>query len=170
MAIADDGLDDTAAITTSLQQAANKGDTLTIPAGTYNSDDPDGVSVILQNKDFAIIATGAVFVAGPNVNSDLIDFDASTSSFSGTCGGSDLINISWTGGELDISRAHLSGTVPQGTSVGATTVGNPVAGTTDGLSIRGATGGSNPSAKVNAVTISGLTIIGAPISAANRTA
>ncbi|TWJ06654.1 right-handed parallel beta-helix repeat-containing protein [Altererythrobacter ishigakiensis] len=169
-AIADDGMDDTAAIMTSLQQAANKGDTLTIPAGTYNIDDPDGVSVVIQNQDFAIVATGAIFVAGPNVNSDLIDFDATSNSFSGNCGGSGLVNIAWTGGELDISRAHLSGTVPQGTSVGGTTTGNPVAGTTDGLSIRGATGGTSPRQKVDAVTITGLTIVGAPITEANRTA
>ncbi|NMW32031.1 hypothetical protein HKD42_08155 [Altererythrobacter sp. RZ02] len=168
-AIADDGMDDTAAITTSLQQAANKGDTLTIPAGTYNIDDPGGVSVIIKNADFAIIATGVVFVAGSNVNSDIIDFDATTSSFSAACGGDALVNVSWTGGEIDISRAHLSGTVPQGTSVGATTTGNPVASTTDGLSIRGATGGTSPRAKVDAVTIDGLTVVGAPISSANRT-
>lgn len=169
-AIANDGIDDTAAITTSLQQAANKGDTLTIPAGTYNIDDPDGVSVVIQNKDFAIIATGVIFVAGNNVNSDIIDFDATTSSFGGACGGDTLIDVSWTGGEIDISRAHLSGTVPQGTSVGATTTGNPVASTTDGLSIRGATGGTSPRVKVDAVTISGLTVLGAPISDADRAA
>ena len=169
-AIADDGLDDTAAIMTSFQQAANKGDTLTIPAGTYNINDPDGVSVVLQNQDFAIIATGAVFVAGPDMNSDLIDFDATSTSFSGNCGGDELVNFSWTGGELDISLARLSGTVPQGTSVGGTTTGSPVASTTDGLSVRGATGGTTPRAKVDAVTIRDLTVVGAPISEANRTA
>ncbi len=169
-AIANDGLDDTAAISNSLQQAANKGDTLTIPAGTYNIDDPDGVSVVIQNQDFSIIATGAVFIAGPEVNSDLIDFDATGASFSGDCGGSALVDFSWTDGELDISRSRLSGTIPQGGSVGATTVGSPVAATTDGLSVRGATGGSNPRAKVDAVTIRGLTVVGAPISDANRTA
>lgn len=169
-AIANDGMDDTAAIMTSLQQAANKGDTLTIPAGTYNIDDPDGVSITIKNSDFAIVATGAVFVAGNNVNSDIIDFDATSTSFNGACGGDRLVNVSWTGGEIDISRAHLSGTVPQGTSIGATSTGNPVASTTDGLSIRGATGGTSPQAKVDAITISGLTVLGAPISEANRTA
>ncbi|TRD12085.1 hypothetical protein FGU71_09595 [Erythrobacter insulae] len=128
------------------------------------------MSVIIQNKDFVIIATGAAFVAGPNVNSDLIDFDATSASFSSNCGGSALVDLSWTGGELDISRAHLSGTVPQGGSVGATMVGSPVAATTDGLSVRGATGGTSPRAKVDMVTIRGLTVIGAPITQANRTA
>lgn len=174
-AIANDGLDDTAAIQTSFRQAANKGDTLTIPAGTYNIDDPAGVTAIIGNKDFAIVAVGAVFVAGPDVNSDLIDFDVQPSSFSGSCGGNAAVDISWTGGELDISRAHLSGTVPQGTSVGATTVGSPVAGTADGLSIRGVVGGSSslatsPPAKLGDVTIGDITIVGAPISEANRAA
>lgn len=167
-AIPNDGLDDTAAITTSLQQAASKGDTLTIPAGVYNINDPGGISVALMNKSFSIIATGATFVAGPNVNADLIGFDAVTSSFSGPCGGTALVDINWTGGEINISQSHLSGTVPQGTSVGATTVGSPVAGTTDGLSIRGATGATTPRAKANAVTIRNLTVLGAPISLANR--
>ena len=169
-AIPDDGLDDTASIMTSLQEAASKGDTLTIPMGTYNIDDPDGVSVTIQNKDFAIVATGAIFIAGPNVNSDIIDFDATSGSFSDFCGGETLVDISWTGGELDISRAHLPGTVPQGGTVGGTSVGTPTAGTTDGLSVRGATGGTNPRAKVGAVTIKGLTVVGAPIMQANRTA
>ena len=169
-AIPDDGLDDTAAIITSLQEAASKGDTLTIPMGTYNIDDPNGVSVTIQNKDFAIVATGATFIAGANVNSDIIDFDATSGSFSDYCGGDTLVDISWTGGELDITKAHLSGTVPQGGSVGGTTVGSPVASTTDGLSIRGATGGTTPLAKVGNVTIQGLTIVAAPITQANRTA
>lgn len=169
-AIANDGLDDTAAITTSLQQAANKGDTLTIPAGIYNINDPGGVSVALMNKDFAINASGAIFVAGPNVNADLIGFDAVSASFAGPCGGSALVDVSWSGGEINISQAHLSGTVPQGTGTGATTVGSPVAGTTDGLSIRGATGGTTPRAKADAVTILNLTVVGAPISDANRIA
>ena len=73
----------------------------------------------------AAMDTGAVFVAGPNVNADLIAFDAVSSSFSGPCGGSALVNFTWTGGELDITRAHLSGTVPQGTSIGATTATSP---------------------------------------------
>jgi len=167
-AIADDNLDDSAAIQTSLQEAASKGDTLTIPSGTYNIDDPDGISVVIHNQDFSIIATNVIFVAGQNVNSDLIDFDATSQSFTDRCGGDDLVDISWTGGELDISRAHLSGTVPQGNSIGATTVGSPVASTTDGLSIRGATGGTNPRAKVDAVSINELTVIGAPISEAAR--
>ena len=169
-AIPDDNLDDSAAIQTSLQEAASKGDTLTIPPGTYNIDDPDGVSVILGNQDFSIIATDVIFIAGPNVNSDLIDFDATSESFSGRCGGDDLVDVSWTGGELNISQAHLSGTVPQGRGIGATSVGDPVASTTDGLSVRGATGGTDPRAKVNAVTIKGLTIIGAPIGSENREA
>jgi len=168
--IPDDNLDDSAAIQTSLQEAASKGDTLTIPPGTYNIDDPDGVSVILGNQDFSIIATDVIFIAGPNVNSDLIDFDATSESFSGRCGGDDLVDVSWTGGELNISQAHLSGTVPQGRGIGATSVGDPVASTTDGLSVRGATGGTDPRAKVNAVTIKGLTIIGAPIGSENREA
>lgn len=169
-AIPNDGLDDTAAITTSLQQAANKGDTLTIPAGIYNINDPGGVSVALMNKNFAIIANGAIFTAGPNVNADLIGFDAVSASFAGPCGGSALVDVSWSGGEINISQAHLSGTVPQGTGTGATTVGSPVAGTTDGLSIRGATGGTAPRAKAGAVTIRNLTVVGAPISDANRIA
>ena len=169
-AIPDDGLDDTAAIETSLQEAANKGDTLTIPMGSYNIDDPDGVSVTIQNSDFAIIATGATFIAGSNVNSDIIDFDATSGSFSDRCGGDGLVDISWTGGELDISKAHLSGTVPQGGSIGATSVGSPSASTTDGLSIRGATGGTSPRAKVGAVTIKDLTVVSAPITEVNRTA
>ncbi len=169
-AIPNDGLDDTAAITTSLQEAASKGDTLTIPEGTYNIDDPAGVSVTIQNKDFAIVATGAVFLAGPNVNSDIIDFDATSGSFSDYCGGETLVNIDWTGGELDISKTHLSGTVPQGGSVGGTSVGTPTASTTDGLSFRGATGGTNPRAKVDNVTIKDLTIVAAPITPGNRTA
>jgi len=168
-AIPDDGLDDTAAIITSFQEAASKGDTLTIPMGTYNIDDPDGVTVTIQNKDFAIDATGAIFIAGPNVNSDLIDFDATSGSFSDYCGGDTLVDISWTGGELDISKAHLSGTVPQGGSVGGTSVGTPAASTTDGLSVRGATGGTSPRAKVGKVTIDDLTIVAAPITKANRT-
>lgn len=170
LAIANDGLDDTAAIRTSLQQAASKGDTLTIPAGTYNINDPDGVTAFFRNANFTIIATGAVFVAGPNVNADLIAFDAASSSFSGPCGGTSLVNMTWVGGELDISRAHLSGTVPQGRGVGATTVGSPVAGTTDGLSVRATQNGSSPRQKGGAITIRALTVVGAPISAANRTA
>lgn len=175
LAIADDGLDDTQAIQTSLQQAASKGDTLTIPAGTYNINDAGGVSAVIQNKSFAIIATGAIFVAGPEVNSDLIDFDVTPSSFSGNCGGNDVVDVSWTGGELNISQARLSGTVPQGTSVGATTTGTPVAGTTDGLSFRGINGGSgtlatSPPVKIGAVTVRNLTVIGAPITDTNRTA
>jgi hypothetical protein len=170
LALSGDNLDDSAAIQTSLQEAANKGDTLTIPPGTYNIDDPDGISVTIQNQDFSIIATDVVFIAGPSVNSDLIDFDATSGSFTDRCGGDSLVDISWTGGELDISRAHLSGTVPQGTSVGATTTGDPVASTTDGLSIRGATGGTEPRAKAGAVSIKGVTIVSAPISTVNRTA
>jgi hypothetical protein len=169
-AIPDDNLDDSAAIQTSLQEAASKGDTLTIPPGTYNIDNLEGVSVILGNQDFSIIATDVIFIAGPNVNSDLIDFDATSESFSGRCGGDDLVDVSWTGGELNISQAYLSGTVPQGRGIGATSVGDPVASTTDGLSIRGATGGTDPRAKVDSVSIRGLTIIGAPISAENRDA
>lgn len=169
-AIADDSLDDSAAIQTSLQEAADKGDELTIPPGTYNIDDPDGVSVTLGNQDFSIIATDVIFIAGPNVNSDLIDFDASSQSFTGRCGGDELVDVSWTGGELNISQAHLSGTVPQGRGIGATNVGAPVASTTDGLSIRGATGGTDPRAKVDAISIKGLTIIAAPISSENREA
>jgi len=169
-AIPDDNLDDSAAIQTSLQEAAYKGDTLTIPPGTYNIDDPEGVSAVLGNQDFSIIATDVIFIAGPNVNSDLIDFDATSESFSGRCGGDDLVDVSWVGGELNISQAHLSGTVPQGRGIGATGVGDPVAPTTDGLSIRGATGGTDPRAKVDAVSIKGLTIIAAPISAENREA
>lgn len=169
-AIADDSLDDSAAIQTSLQETADKGDTLTIPPGTYNIDDPDGISVVIGNQDFSIIATDVIFIAGPNVNSDLIDFDASSQSFTGRCGGDELVDVSWTGGELNISQAHLSGTVPQGRGIGATSVGNPVASTTDGLSIRGATGGTDPRAKVDAVNITGLTIIAAPISTENRDA
>jgi len=107
-AIADDNLDDSAAIQTSLQEVASKGDTLTIPPGTYNIDDPEGISVVIKNQDFSIVA------------------------------------------------------------IGATTVGSPVASTTDGLSIRGATGGTNPRAKVDAVSIKELTVIGAPISEAAR--
>jgi len=169
-AIPDDNLDDSAAIQTSLQEAAYKGDTLTIPPGTYNIDNPDGISVVLGNQDFSIIASDVIFIAGPNVNSDLIDFDATSESFTGRCGGDDLVDVSWTGGELNISQAHLSGTVPQGRGIGATSVGEPVASTTDGLSIRGATGGTDPRAKVDAVTVKGLTIIGAPISSENREA
>jgi len=89
-AIADDSLDDSAAIQTSLQEAADKGDTLTIPPGTYNIDDPDGISVVIGNQDFSIIATDVIFIAGSNVNSDLIDFDASSQSFTGRCGGDDF--------------------------------------------------------------------------------
>lgn len=170
LAIANDGLDDTAAIRTSLQQAASKGDTLTIPAGTYNIDDPSGVTAFFRNADFTIIATGAVFVAGPNVNADLIAFDASSSSFSGPCGGSNLVDMTWIGGELDISRMHLSGTVPQGRGVGATSVGSPVASTTDGLSVRATQNGSSPRQKGDAITVRGLTVVSAPISAANRIA
>lgn len=174
-AIANDGIDDSAAIATSLQQAASKGDTLTIPAGTYNIDDPAGVTAIIANKSFSVIATGAIFVAGPAVNSDLIEFDVRTGSFNGPCGGTDVVDISWSGGEIDISRAHLSGTVPQGTGVGATTVGSPVAGTTDGFSIRGIVGGTSslatsPPLKVGSVTVSGLTVVAAPISAPDRIA
>lgn len=169
-AIPDDNLDDSAAIQTSLQETASKGDTLTIPPGTYNIDDPDGISVVIGNQDFSIIATDVIFIAGPNVNSDLIDFDASSQSFTERCGGDDLVDVSWTGGELNISQAHLSGTVPQGRGIGATSVGDPVASTTDGLSIRGATGGTDPRAKVDAVSITGLTIIAAPISPENREA
>ncbi len=163
-------MDDTAAIRTSLQQAADKGDTLTIPAGTYNINDPDGVTAIIKNQDFAIIATGAVFVAGPDVNADLIAFDAAGSSFTGACGGDALVEISWTDGELDISQSRLSGTVPLGGGLGATTATNPAASTTDGLSIRGVTGGSSPREKTANVTVRGITILGAPIDAANRTA
>jgi len=96
-AIADDNLDDSAAIQTSLQEVASKGDTLTIPPGTYNIDDPEGISVVIKNQDFSIVATDVIFVAGQNVNSDLIDFDATSQSFTDRCGGDDLVNISWTG-------------------------------------------------------------------------
>lgn len=174
-AIPNDGLDDTQAIQTSLQQLANKGGTLVIPAGTYNINAASGVTAVIKNKDFAIIATGAIFVAGPEMNSDLIDFDVTTNTFSGSCGGSDIVDITWTGGELNITRAHLSGTIPQGGNIGATRQGDPVAGTTDALSFRGIVGGSsslatNPPTKLGAVTIRDLTILGAPIADANRSA
>lgn len=175
LAIADDGMDDTQAIQTSFQQAANKGDTLVIPAGTYNIDDPEGVTATIKNSDFAIVATGAIFVAGPEMNSDLIDFDVTTNTFNGACGGDNAVDITWTGGELDNTLARLSGTIPQGGNIGGTTRGDPVAGTTDALSFRGVVGGSStlataPPLKVNSVTVRGVTIVAAPISEANRTA
>lgn len=170
LAIANDGLDDTAAIRTSLQEAANKGGTLTIPAGTYNINDPAGVTAFFGNSDFTIIATGAVFVAGTGMNADLIAFDASSSSFSGPCGGSSLVDMTWIGGELDITRANLSGTVPQGGNVGATRVGSPAASTTDGLSVRATQNGSSPRQKGDAIIVRGITVVSAPIAAANRTA
>lgn len=163
--------DDTAALQTALQNATNRGVTLTISPGTYqinrvisgnssgNSTADSGARVTLK-KSFNVVATGANFVVGSNMAGDVISIDTNGSSFTtSTCGSTSAVTVNWTGGNFDLRNMRVSTSVP----LAEITTDRPSSnqGTADALSFRGTADRSGTRTnKLGNLTVSGLTVTG----------
>lgn len=156
---------------TALQNATNRGVTLTISPGTYQinrviSADSSGNSTadsgarVTMRKSFNVVATGANFVVGSKMAGDVISIDTSSSSFTtSTCGSTSTITINWTGGNFDLRNMRVSTSVP----IQSLTTDRPTSnqGTADALSFRGtATRNGTRTNKLGNLTVSGLTVTG----------
>lgn len=140
-----DGRDDTAALERALQQATDRGATLTIPAGTYNLTRSTGITVSLK-KSFTVNAVGATFVVGDQMERDAVSIDATSDSFNARlCGSDTKANVTWNGGHFDLRLMKVSTSVP----IDTITTDRPTSSqaTADALSIRGGHGSTSSTRK-----------------------
>lgn len=160
--------DDTVALQTALQNATNRGVTLTISPGTYTinrvlTPDQNGKSTLDSGvrvkirKSFTVNATGANFVVGDDMAGDVISIDTDAASFStASCGGTAKANITWTGGSFDTRNMQVSRVIPRNLSTDRPTSSQL---TGDALSFRGASTINNiRTQKLGSVTVSGISV------------
>lgn len=161
--------DDTAALESAMQDATNRGVTLTIAPGTYiinRALSPDGANRstvdsgvrVKLRKSFTVNASGATFDVGDRMAGDVFSIDTDSSSFSSSsCGGSAKANVTWSGGSFDMRDMRVSTSVPLN-SITTDNRSSPLA-TADGISIRGAADVNNTrTQKLGVVTISGVSV------------